>query len=177
MFNRGVDCRDCGGYLSSNCNHVKWGSIIRSGNLDIEDSLDLEKLQGLNVKTFVDLRMVRDTSALTKIKNYIPNYKYIKVDTGMGDVHEPVIGENFSVKQARKAIYKTYNNMIRLNDEAIKDIFETLANEENYPVILGSKYGMYQTSVVSALLLAALDVPESVLYEDYLFTNAAFNTK
>ena len=95
----------------------------------------------------------------------------------MGDVHEPVIGENFSVKQARKAIYKTYHNMIRLNDEAIKDIFETLANEENYPVILGSKYGMYQTSVVSALLLAALDVPESVSYEDYLLTNEAFNTK
>ena len=52
-----------------------------------------------------------------------------------------------------------------------REMFDLLLDENSYPVILSDKFGKDYVGFASALILAALDVPEETIYDDFTLSN------
>ncbi len=59
------------------------------------------------------------------------------------------------------------------NKEQILKVFEVLADEDNYPMIIHCSIGTDRTGMLSFLINALVGVPIEDLYRDYLFSNFA----
>jgi protein-tyrosine phosphatase len=56
-----------------------------------------------------------------------------------------------------------------------RKIFEILLDRSSYPTVIHCSTGKGRTGIVSALILAALDVDEDVIMDDYRLSNEYFN--
>lgn len=57
------------------------------------------------------------------------------------------------------------------NTESVKNVFEILSKEENYPVYYHCRIGTDRTGLVAILLNGVLGVDINEIYQDYLFSN------
>lgn len=159
--------RDIGGY-----GHIKQGLLYRGGAFESYDSktetvttditeagMDVIKNQ-LKIKTEVDLRKNDDSHENCDLtSSSVEGINYVNLPMYYG-------GKNI-------LIYKSDD----FDDPArIKDFFELLANEENYPVYFHCVHGKDRTGGLAYIVEALLGVEETYLYGDYLFSSlAAFN--
>ena len=145
------NARDIGGWNTVDGKKVKQGMIYRSYCMDNNGS-DLLTENGVDtlvntigIKTELDLRSegTNTSSVLGESINY---YRY---------------GFNYN------------GDYLSGNKNAIKNVFNTLANPENYPVIVHCYAGADRTGVVTYLLNGLLGVSQEDLFRDYLITNFA----
>ena len=143
-----TNCRDLGGWATSDGNRVKQGMLYRTAKLGWT-SKDLITRDGkktmteeLGIKTEIELRNgeteIRETSTLSGVELF-----------------------NFGVSGSGK------ENM----ESILPGIFEVLADESNYPIFFHCAAGADRTGVVAYLVLALLGVSEKDILRDYAFTN------
>lgn len=152
-----TNCRDLGGWGTSNGKHVKQGMIYRSGRFNKNKSQEITITQNgisaaisqLNVKTEVDLRSVADNEN--------------------GGLTVSPLGE--SVQYI--SLPMEYDNMLgdEKNLEMLREMFSVFANQSNYPIIFHCSIGTDRTGMVAFMLNAFLGVAKEDLYRDYLFSN------
>ena len=153
-----TNCRDIGGYNVED-GKVKQGMIIRTSKLTDDDTgkvliteLGINTIKGLGIKTELDLRSTTpDSDGLIEqggiTKSVIDGVNYISLPMKSG------------------------GNYLQLNRDKLKDLFEILGNEENYPILMHCSIGTDRTGLVSFLVDALLGVEKEDLYRDYLFSN------
>lgn len=170
LFVEGVEnIRDLGGW----CN-IKQGMIYRSGRFnedkkeEVTPSITEKGLFEINnvlkIKTEIDLRKtstnevgsLTDTSVLGESVNYVQlpmayNGNNILTFTGK------VSGDSY-----------VYDNPSR-----IKDFFDILADERNYPIDFHCSIGKDRTGCLAYLIEGLLGADEEHLMRDYMFTNFA----
>jgi protein-tyrosine phosphatase len=163
--------RDLGGYNNNNNKQIQWGKIYRSGSLGMASGHDRRILAGLNIETLVDLRTEQESA-------YYPNQLKMPQVYNLplrGDAHDVFFNEILTQKMHLTDVL-TYNRdlfsyMIENNTDYFIRLFDILLEEKNYPIVISCSLGKDRTAIASALILAALDIDEEIIYDDYLLSN------
>ena len=162
--------RDMGGYTTSDGGTVRQGLIYRSGRfnvkyrtkLEITDK-GLEQIRRLGIVTDIDLRGDKSEN-LTPVV-YANGYP---VDGSVGMVSP--LGEDVNYV----FIPREWDSTL-LNGEngasMIREVFEVLSDEANYPVVFHCSIGTDRTGVTAFLIGCALGLSDDDLMRDYFFSN------
>lgn len=166
--------RDIGGYKTTDGRHIRWGQIYRSGNLDSLSDLSAKRINLMNIKSLIDLRMPSSSKRPSPNVD-IPNcYQYPVFPYKEDPV--PLIKEcRFKRGDADVFMQDVFGEMVLRNKDSFRLLFQLLRNEDNYPLVIESDYGTLQTSIASALILSTLGVPDQTVIEDYLLSNKYYN--
>lgn len=161
--------RDLGGYETAT-GEVKYGLVYRGGKLNgttsgeaITEDGKSEMRDSLKIKTEIDLRSTGDDGGQTE--NAIgEGVNYIKIPLG---------------QYANVLDYETWSNLDKSeksgnfdanNKNAVKQIFELLADEKNYPMYFHCNAGADRTGTLALLINGLLGVDEQMLIKDYELT-------
>ena len=161
--------RDLGGYETTT-GEVKYGLLYRGGKLNgttsgeaITEEGKSEMLDSLKIKTEIDLRSVSDDGGQTE--NAIgEGVNYIKIP--LGQYANILDYETWSIlDESEKS-----GNFDANNKNAVKQIFELLADENNYPIYFHCNAGADRTGTLALLINGLLGVDEQMLIKDYELT-------
>ncbi len=155
-----TNVRDIGGWVTENGNRTNQGLIYRCARLNesvdngsgviITENGKNVMLNDLGIKTEIDVRRAEkgETGGLTA--------------SPLGDTVKYL---NFPMDHA--------NDILNDNKEQIINFFETLADENNYPMIIHCSVGCDRTGMLVFMVNALLGVSEEDLIRDYMFSNFA----
>lgn len=154
-----TNVRDLGGWVREDGSRVKQGMIYRCGRLNknsekipvIEISEEGKRvmLEELGIRTEIDLRLVDNNE--------------------VGGIVSSPLGE--TVNYYSCPMEWNVGNIFTKNVKMVKQVFEILADERNYPIIYHCSIGTDRTGMFAFLINGLLGVPEEDLYRDYLFSN------
>jgi protein-tyrosine phosphatase len=168
--------RDLGGYQTTDGRSVKWGQVYRSGRLSQLTDEDLQQLEGLGLKTVVNLLTDDD----------LDSYGKDKLPHGAKLLHLPIDSERTTelANQATSALKSGDFSQIppELNAEIhrilIQDgrrqyasLMREIANPTNRPLVFHCSHGVHRTGTGAAILLAVLGVSWETIRADYLLSN------
>ena len=155
--------RDLGGYTSTNGKTVKWGKVFRSGELSSLSEWDSIRLDNLGIKTIIDLRTNQETS---------PPYQYTKQISckspsrrKIADAPQRVIEGRMRKGDAGVYMEDEYLQFVTDNTDQFAKVLEQFQNEDNYPILISCSYGKDRTGFLTAMLLAALDIPRDASWK------------
>ena len=144
-----TNMRDIGGWQTVDGNRVKQGLLYRSGQLDkngdpvITPEGVTTMVEQLHIRTEIDIREEKYALSASVVKGV----NYISLPMG-------------------------YDSMVtQRNNLQVCKIFELLADENNYPILIHCSIGTDRTGYLSFLINGVLGVDENDLYRDYLFSN------
>ena len=147
-----TNCRDIGGREITYDDHIKQGLLYKiCGN-----------------GYFMDNKKIDDEG-----KNILRNHLKIKTEI---NVHSD---DSFNFNLENTKVFNThmdYENKTSKNDfsrntESIKNVFEILADKNNYPICIHDRVSHDRAQLVVNLLYGLLGIEEDKIYEDYLFNN------
>ena len=154
--------------------YIKQGLLYRSGrfnedkadpvNVTIKDSGLYEMNNHFKIKTEIDLRRVT-TNEVGSLINKSPlgdNVNYIQLPMAYGGNNILTFKGTLSNDSAE------YDN-----PAAIKQFFELLADENNYPIDFHCSIGKDRTGCMAYLVEGLLGFDQETMYRDYMFTNYA----
>ena len=163
------NARDLGGYETTT-GKVNYGLLYRGGKLNgttsgeaITEEGKSEMLDSLKIKTEIDLRSTSDDGGQTE--NAIGGgVNYIKIP--LGQYANILDYETWSsLDKSEKS-----GNFDANNKNAIKQIFELLADKNNYPIYFHCNAGADRTGTLALLINGLLGVDEQSLIKDYELT-------
>jgi protein-tyrosine phosphatase len=165
--------RDMGGYHTVQGQRIPWGRIFRSGDLSNLSESDAAYLQNLGVTLVFDLR---STSEVETRPDLLPHdIRYI---------HNPVYEDEFPRLIMPVMLFRRhelgdtlgsgYTDWLEIGASAYGQLFSTLANPSNLPVLFHCTAGKDRAGIAAAILLSLLDVPDETIIADYSLTNLAF---
>ena len=163
------NARDLGGYETTT-GKVNYGLLYRGGKLNgttsgeaITEEGKSEMLDSLKIKTEIDLRSTGDDGGQTE--NAIGgSVNYIKIPLGQ---YANILDYEtwYSLDKSEKS-----GNFDANNKNAIKQIFELLADKNNYPIYFHCNAGADRTGTLALLINGLLGVDEQSLIKDYELT-------
>lgn len=169
--------RDLGGYVTKEKKTIQWGKLYRSGELNHLSRKDSVRINGLNIKTIIDLR---SESEITASPIQYTNAEIIRIPIEIGDLSD-IMGK-IRKGQLRKGdgiifMQDLYLHFVEQYSNQFGQAIRTLLDEDKYPVLFSCSLGKDRTGFLSTLLLLALDIPESTIMQDYMASNSYLNLK
>ena len=162
--------RDLGGYTAANNKTVKWGKVIRSGDLNFLTENDLVYMSAIPLKTFIDFRDAEEVAhAQDKRPSSLTNYYHLPI--GIGTITDLYDFTNITAETAPTFLIDVYKKIIIDNQEAYLQFFEVLQDTEKTPLLFHCSAGKDRTGLGAALFLASLGVDRETIIEDYLLSN------
>ena len=180
-----TNVRDLGGYeLEDGSGVIRQGLLIRGGRLNLSNANDdkvtfseepdyyerlitsrglITMIDGLGVKTELDVRTNADIDESEMGYNEIGNMNNDRI-TGLEYVNIPLwyYGGDMAAD----------NNITRLdNPERLKEIFELLADESNYPIFFHCNIGTDRTGTLAFLVGALCGLSVDDMLVDNAFSN------
>jgi len=164
--------RDAGGYFTTDNRQVKWGEVYRSGNLSNATLYDQERIRRLRIKTVIDFRSERTAGkypillhpSIRKIALPLAPMDAVKLDEQMKDEH-------FDRSDAIRYVQEEYVNLVENHKTQFADMFDLLANDSNYPILLSGSLGKDGVGIATYLILYAIGIPQNILEQDYMLSN------
>ena len=169
--------RDLGGYPSyPHHKRTRWGMLYRSGEIDNPECGSLKELKNLGIRTIIDLRSPEEVQDSNPYLH--DNFHVISIPIATGNMEKIVTGvQDRSIRS--DTVYRIVEHMnrelITKYTHQYRKVFDLLLNRDNYPIVIHCSSGKGRTGIVSALVLAALDVNEDKIMEDYRLSNDYFN--
>lgn len=178
--------------LPNNPIQIKKDILFRSDALHNLTESDVQKMEGMNIKTIVDLRhdmeieedpdqaisgtkninlpIGRDPS---KLDNLIDDATYKKIrrlfiDGKMKEVDELLANINLDMEEAREDRYRSFANNFK---PQLSELMKLLADKNNLPLVFHCQGGKDRTGFASALILKTLGADNETVVNDYLTTN------
>ncbi len=162
MLEGAFNFRDLGGYLTVDGRMVRWRRVYRADALDQLTSADIVVLNNLGLRTVVDLRSHTEVRrAPHPFTEGLVRYRHTPLAIGF----EPdPYGASPAPEQTAEQLYRT---MLDMGGEAIRALFEELAEPAALPLVFHCTAGKDRTGVAAALVLRALGVPDDLVAADY----------
>jgi protein-tyrosine phosphatase len=163
--------RDMGGYLSSRGKSTRWGKVFRSGEISRMSEWDTVRFNKLKVKTIIDLRTEREAAASPVVYSGGARVVRIPIFPDMEDIIGRIMEGRVRKGDASLFMQDMYLQYVTGNAREFARAFELFLDEKNYPVLFNCSQGKDRSGFLAALLLAALDIPEDIIFGDYVATN------
>jgi protein-tyrosine phosphatase len=167
--------RDLGGYYNKENKQLYWGKLYRSGSLAMATRHDLRVLSKLGIETIIDLRTEKESYSYPN-KFKAPQVYNLPL---RGNRYDIFFDEILSQKMKREDILiydqNVFSFLLENNTDYFIKMFDVLLEENNYPIVIYCSLGKDRTAIASTLILAALDVEEETIVEDYLLSNDLIN--
>jgi protein-tyrosine phosphatase len=178
-----TNLRDVGGYATRDGLVVRTRLLYRSNQLSHIAPDDLETIASLGLRTVYDLRTADERAALPD-----------ELPQGLESTWLDVLGDGVHLAPAQLGrllenpeeanaalgggkvegmLAAAYRDIVSLSSarEAFRKLFVEIASEDNLPALFHCTTGKDRTGWVAAALLSLLDVPEEVIFEDFLRSN------
>jgi len=164
--------RDLGGYSNIYGESVRWRILFRSGDLHDLTDADLLIVNNLNLQLVIDFRSEKEVDARPD-----------RLPTGARTLHDPITIEGFeellfyalgtgdTSQLTVSNIANLYESIYTDEIEQFKVMLSEVINSENRPVLIHCRGGTDRTGFGAALILASLQIPDEVIFEDYLLSN------
>lgn len=166
--------RDLGGIQSSDGRSVRKGILYRSDKLSELTDTDQDRLREMQIRYIVDFRTTKEQKLDPDNLSGLGNVSYVHMPLYDADV-PATTWERFvammSVDDLSNVLVESNENLVREGTAGFSRWFELLLAEETTPMIFHCSGGKDRTGLASALFLAAIDVPEEAIYQNYLATN------
>jgi protein-tyrosine phosphatase len=163
--------RDLGGYYNADRKQLTWGKIYRSSSLGRISGHDRYILSCLHLKTIVDLRTEQENFFYPNLFRTPQIYNLPLRGNGYDAFFDEILTRKMRQTDILDYDRDIFSYMIENNTDYFIRLFDILLDEKNYPVVLSCFLGKDRAAIASALILAALDVDEETIYEDYLLSN------
>lgn len=169
--------RDIGGYTTTSGELLKWGKIFRSGDFSSITPKDNQTLSNLRIKTIIDFR---DKEEQILNPNIFTAENIINIPITSGNrayIREKILDGSFYRGDAIVFAQDTYKILIEQYTDQYAQLFDALADENNYPIVIEGYLGKDRVGLACYFLLRALGVDEDSNVEDYLFSNLCISEK
>ncbi len=165
--------RDLGGYSSRDGRRVRWGSVFRSGELSQLTDQDLVTLEGLGIRTVVDLRSPQEVSA--RGQSLAPaGAEVVPMPISSGDMFTRLIPMMLQgdFSQVPSDLLEQVNRvLVRDFSAEFAGLLRKVVDPANRPLVFHCTQGKDRAGFGAATVLTALDVPWPTVVEDYLLSN------
>jgi protein-tyrosine phosphatase len=166
-----VNFRDLGGYRTRDGHQIGWRRLFRADGLNRLSDSDRLLLLELGLATVIDLRTVDEAEQRGRFPVDAVPVRY--VDLPLTDVlpspeELPDWGE-------ASYVASRYGRMVDEGGPVLTRAIEVLAAAGSLPAVVHCSAGKDRTGVLSALVLAFLDVPDETIVEDYALSAAAMD--
>jgi len=167
--------RDLGGYLTHDNKQIQWGKIYRSGSLAMATKRDMENLYKLGIETVIDLRTEKESLSFPN-RFKAPRVYNLPLRGNRYDIFfDEILSRKKNLQDVLVYNREVFSFMLENNSDHFIKMFDMLLDEKNYPIVIFCSLGKDRTAIAAALLLAALDVDEDAILEDYM--NNSINYK
>jgi protein tyrosine/serine phosphatase len=145
-----VNARQTGGLVTADGRHVRANLLMRSGDLYGLDATGCDELAALGVHSIIDLRDATDQSARP-------------------DAACATTGRNYQHIELPKLLPPSSDNYLATlvaAEPKLATIFGVLTASDSFPVLIHCVIGRDRASLVTALVLLAVGVPETAVLVD-----------
>ena len=176
--------RDLGGWPTQDGGRIRWGLVYRSTELGRLAGVDMEAFAALGIRSVYDLRTAAERCA--QPDRLPPGTENVVVDVLAGSVDaapaqllkvatDPTTAEEMLGGGKGIALFeKGYREIVGLPSAgaAYHRLFSDLSREEHRPALFHCTTGKDRTGWAAASLLLLLGVPDDLVMQEYLLTNA-----
>lgn len=181
-----VNFRDLGGYRTVHGRALRWGRVFRADALGKLTGGDLARLAELGVRTVVDFRGAGEIAkdGVDRLPAGAVQVLNPVLDAAGGAMAEAIgralatgdvayIEELLGNGKAAALMLEGQRSMVvsEAGRAGFGDTLRRIASKDETPLVYHCTAGKDRTGWMSALLLAALDVPDETIVADYLLSN------
>jgi protein-tyrosine phosphatase len=165
--------RDLGGYHTQDGRRLRRGQFFRSDDLSELTDADLATLQGLDLRSIIDLRSPRELKGKGDRLPAGSTYKHIRIYK-----REPLVeyfwAAFFQRHLLAAALGANYIELIETRAQTFGTAIRLLADLKNLPLVYHCSAGKDRTGIVCALVLSLLGVPDETIVADYSLSNLGY---
>lgn len=159
-----LNFRDLGGYPTRAGGRVRWRRLFRSDGLHLLTATDIRRLrEEIGLAEVIDLRSTAELASEGRGMLAAEPLRFHHVPLFDGEVRDQ------RAKAAEITLADRYALMAEFAADRIAGVITRLA-EASGPAVFHCAAGKDRTGVISAILLALLDVPDEVIVADYAAT-------
>ena len=156
--------RDIGGYRAADGRAIPWGRYFRAGRQDRMTPGDVTRAARLGVRTQIDLRRPDEVRVCGRGPFEALGTRYVGLSVLPDGSYEQLNRETGTLGERYLAYFQ-------YSAEPWRRVFEVLADDTRYPVLLHCTAGKDRTGVITALLLSVLGVDRAAIEADFALTN------
>ncbi len=167
--------RDLGGYPAADGRQVKWGVLYRAGSFAGATDTDLERLQQLDLGTFIDFRSTLEREEEPDRLPAAPSFALVDIpilDEGnealVKDVATRVETGDFEGFDPDVLMMDANRQFADEFTPQFAQFMHTVVDAGGRPVLWHCTAGKDRTGFASAILLRILGVPPETVMQDYL---------
>lgn len=165
--------RDVGGHLTSTGRRVRRGRLFRSQAFSALTEADYDTFHRSGIQLVCDLRGIRERER--RPNRFPPAFAGRSLELAIeadlrasGNSFWELIEADPTPAAARAAMEEIYAVFPDAFATVLPPLMESLLEREELPAVIHCTAGKDRTGFACALLQFALDVPEEVIYRDYL---------
>ena len=164
--------RDLGGYPTSDGRVTKWRTLFRSDGLHrLMGYSDIRIVQGLNLKSVIDLRTKREQreQGIFPLETIDVDFHHVSiVDATWSDSKEtPQIDDPVDF------LVWGYRDLLAIGPDKFALAIRILSNQANVPAVFHCAAGKDRTGILAALILSSVGVSDEIICGDYGLTKQA----
>jgi protein-tyrosine phosphatase len=165
--------RDLGGYYNEDDRPTRWGRLYRSSSLASASQRDVFILNNLGIKTVIDFRT--DKEKLERPTGY-PAAQIFNLPLRGNPTLFPMPFDKIMSKKIKRTDAELYMQDFMLwvlenNSDYFEQLFDILLTEKNYPIVMNCHLGNDRCGLATALILAALDIDNEQIINDFVLSN------
>lgn len=172
-----INFRDFGGYTTADGGRVRWKKLFRSAHLANLTDADHARLVDLGVAAICDFRTVEEAE---NGPSRLPDVAFdrLHLDIWPASTHRPsVVARALLDGEPMDAVFKAqrkmYQSLVTDFADRYAAMFQQILRNQGRPILIHCRGGRDRTGFGAAMILSALGVPEDVIFDDYLRTNAS----